>query len=356
MYYFTQQYLFTVHRLIDFLDTKRINTMIEMIVQTRNRGGRLFILGVGGSAANASHAVNDFRKILDIETYTPTDNVAELTARTNDDGWEGTFGPWLQVNRLNEKDAVLVLSVGGGHIGRNISPNLVYALQEAKTRNSVILGIVSRDGGYTAQVADCCIIIPVLDEELITPLAESFQSIILHLIVSHPRFRKPQTKAVFLDRDGVLNKAIIRDGLPLAPYCLEDFHIENVLKDLQLLKMYGFKLIVVTNQPDVSRGLVTLDVIEEMHDKLKIALPLDDIFVCCHDDADNCSCRKPKPGMIFQAAEKYAINLSYSFLIGDRQKDIDAGNKAGCKSILIGPNLTFSQATNYILDKYESTI
>jgi len=160
----------------------------------RDRGGRLFILGVGGSAANASHAVNDFRKIAAIEAYAPTDNVAELTARINDEGWASVFVEWLRGSRLNAKDCVFVLSVGGGNLEKNVSPNLVSALQLAKQVGARIIGIVGRDGGHTAKVADACVIVPTVNPETVTPHSEAFQAVIWHLFVSHPDLKANQTK------------------------------------------------------------------------------------------------------------------------------------------------------------------
>jgi len=160
----------------------------------RDRGGRLFILGVGGSAANASHAVNDFRKIAAIEAYAPTDNVAELTARINDEGWASVFVEWLRGSRLNAKDCVFVLSVGGGNLEKNVSPNLVSALQLAKQVGARIIGIVGRDGGHTAKVADACVIVPIVNPETVTPHSEAFQAVIWHLFVSHPDLKANQTK------------------------------------------------------------------------------------------------------------------------------------------------------------------
>jgi D-sedoheptulose 7-phosphate isomerase len=168
--------------------------MAELLAATRARGGRLFILGVGGSAANASHAVNDFRKIAGIETYAPTDNVSELTARTNDEGWASVFVEWLKISRLSEQDCILVFSVGGGNLEQNVSPNLVAALQFAKEKQTTVLGIVGRDGGYTAQVADACAIIPTVNSVNVTPHAEAFQAVVWHLLVSHPLLKQVQTK------------------------------------------------------------------------------------------------------------------------------------------------------------------
>ena len=176
------------------LDPELCERAVELLAAVRERGGRLFILGVGGSAANASHAVNDFRKLAGMEAYAPTDNVSELTARTNDDGWHSVFAQWLKGSRLNEKDAILVLSVGGGSVEKNISPNLVSALQLAKERGSAVLGIVGRDGGYTAQVADVAIIIPTVNPANITPHSEAFQAVVWHLWISHPTLKVAETK------------------------------------------------------------------------------------------------------------------------------------------------------------------
>jgi D-sedoheptulose 7-phosphate isomerase len=160
----------------------------------REHGGRLFMLGVGGSAANASHAVNDFRKIAGIETYAPTDNVSELTARTNDEGWASVFVEWLRTSKLNSKDCLFILSVGGGNIEKNVSPNLVAALQLAKQVGARIIGIVGKDGGYTAKVADACVIVPTVNPNNVTPHSEAFQAVVWHLFVSHPDLKVNQTK------------------------------------------------------------------------------------------------------------------------------------------------------------------
>lgn len=191
---FIKQFLTEANQILESLDKTHIQHCIDLLAQTRANGGRLFILGVGGSAANASHAVNDFRKIAGIESYTPTDNVSELTARTNDDGWASTFAKWLEVSRLQPKDLVFVLSVGGGNLEKNVSPNLVSALQYTKEVGAKIIGIVGRDGGYTAKVADGCVIIPTPNPENTTPHAEAFQAVIWHLFVSHPKLKAAQTK------------------------------------------------------------------------------------------------------------------------------------------------------------------
>jgi D-sedoheptulose 7-phosphate isomerase len=176
------------------IDSAALEKMADLLQAVRERGGRLFFLGVGGSAANASHAVNDFRKIAGLECYAPTDNVSELTARTNDEGWASVFVEWLRGSRLNERDAVMVFSVGGGNLERNVSPNLVLALQHAKKVRASILGIVGRDGGYTATIADVVCVVPTVNQQNVTPHSEAFQAVIWHLLVSHPKLKVQQTK------------------------------------------------------------------------------------------------------------------------------------------------------------------
>jgi len=191
---FTEKYIAEAIEILHKIDPKAIEKMVDILERTRQQGGRLFILGVGGSAANASHAVNDFRKIVGMEAYAPTDNVAELTARTNDEGWASVFKTWLEVSHLNKQDAVLVFSVGGGNLEKNVSPNLVEALQLAKRVGAKILGVVGRDGGTTAKVADACVVVPTVDADHVTPHTEATQMIIEHLLVSHPRLKVAQTK------------------------------------------------------------------------------------------------------------------------------------------------------------------
>lgn len=187
-------YLSEARAILERLDVRAIEKLVELLCALRGRGGRLFVLGVGGSAANASHAVNDFRKLAGIEAYAPTDNVAELTARVNDEGWASTFVEWLRVSRLTRDDMVLVLSVGGGDRERNISPNLVLALEYARDTGATICGIVGRDGGYTAKVADACVIVPTVNPRTVTPHTESFQPLIWHMLVSHPALQAAPTK------------------------------------------------------------------------------------------------------------------------------------------------------------------
>jgi D-sedoheptulose 7-phosphate isomerase len=350
---FAQQFLAEAREVIDRLDAANIENAASLLASTRASGGRLFILGVGGSAANASHAVNDFRKIAGIEAYAPTDNVSELTARVNDEGWATVFEAWLRVSRLRANDLVLVFSVGGGDLENNVSPNLVAALQYAKTVGAKILGIVGRDGGHTARVADVCILIPSVNPAHVTPHAEAFQAIVWHLLVSHPAVKQQQTKwestlpgnvpgdgqprpAIFLDRDGVINRAPVRDGKPFPPSGVRELEVlPGVASALLDLKAHGFALFVITNQPDVARGTQTREAVESIHQALASSLSIDDVFVCYHDDADHCACRKPLPGLLFEAQRKHNIDFSRSFFVGDRWRDIDAGHAAGCRTVLI---------------------
>ena len=176
------------------IDCAAIETLCSELVKLRERGGRLFILGVGGSAGNASHAVNDFRKLCGIEAYAPSDNVSELTARTNDEGWPTVFSEWLKVSHANAKDAILIFSVGGGNMEKNVSPNIVSAIGVAKENGLAVLGIVGRDGGYTKKAGDCVIVIPTVEESRVTPHAEAFQAVVWHCLVSHPKLQKNATK------------------------------------------------------------------------------------------------------------------------------------------------------------------
>ncbi len=191
---FTKQFLAEAQLVIAGLDADAIEKCADELARVRERGGRLFILGVGGSAANASHAVNDFRKICGFEAYAPTDNVSELTARTNDDGWATIFAEWLKGSRLNARDGLLIFSVGGGNLEKNVSPNLVSAIQLAKKAGATVVGIVGRDGGYTAKEATACVIVPTVNATHVTPHSEAFQAVIWHLLVSHPKLKVAQTK------------------------------------------------------------------------------------------------------------------------------------------------------------------
>ena len=191
---FINNYLIEVKMIIDKIDKDQISRIVNIVCKVRDQKGRMFILGVGGGAGHASHAVNDFRKICGVEAYSPTDNVSELTARVNDDGWETAYVNWLKGSKLNNRDMILVFSVGGGHLEKNISSNIVRSLEFAQDLGVKICGIVGRDGGYTAEVADACVIIPPINEETITPQTEGFQAVVWHLLVSHPDLQKFEMK------------------------------------------------------------------------------------------------------------------------------------------------------------------
>lgn len=191
---FATQFLEEVQEVTRRLDAHAVERVVEELARVRERGGRLFILGVGGSAANASHAVNDFRKICGFECYAPTDNVSELTARTNDEGWASVFSEWLKGSRINGRDGLLIFSVGGGNVEKNVSPNLVSAIQLAQEVGASVVGVVGRDGGYTAKAAAACVIVPTVNPEHVTPHSEAFQAVIWHLLVSHPMLKVSKTK------------------------------------------------------------------------------------------------------------------------------------------------------------------
>ena len=191
---FSQKYLDESIEIARAIDADLIEQMVELLLEVKESGGRLFVLGVGGSAANAGHAVNDFRKLAGIETYAPTDNVAELTARTNDEGWQTVFSGWLAISKLSSKDCLFILSVGGGNKEKNVSVNLIEAIDLAKKVGAKVTGIVGRDGGYTAIKADVCLVVPTVNTDSVTPHSESFQAVIWHLLVSHPKLKSNPTK------------------------------------------------------------------------------------------------------------------------------------------------------------------
>lgn len=194
MHSYTARFLQGIQETASLLDLDCLERMIDMLIEIRSREGRVFFLGVGGGAGHASHAVNDFRKIAGMECYAPSDNVSELTARINDDGWETCYANWLRGSRLNAEDAVFVFSVGGGSIERKISMNIVRSLEFAQDVGAKILGVVGRDGGYTLEVADVCVVIPTASADMVTPLVEAFQAVVWHLIVSHPRLKVNEMK------------------------------------------------------------------------------------------------------------------------------------------------------------------
>ena len=191
---YTEQHLTELRKISEGIDVGAIESMADLLSNVKQNDGRLFFLGVGGSAGNCSHAVNDFRKIVDMEAYTPTDNVSELTARTNDEGWDTVYGPWLECSHISDKDAVFVLSVGGGSKENNVSVNLIHAIDVAKKVGAKVLGIIGRDGGYTGTVADACIVIPTQSSDTITPHAEAWQAVVWHMLVTDPRIMAMSNK------------------------------------------------------------------------------------------------------------------------------------------------------------------
>jgi len=331
---FSTVFLEEVQQIASAIDADAIEAVARILADTRDTG-RLFILGVGGSAANASHAVNDFRKIAGFEAYAPTDNVSELTARTNDEGWATVFEAWLRGSRLKATDTLLILSVGGGDAEKGVSPNLVKAVQYAKNVGSRVVGIVGRDGGYTAKEADACVIVPMVNPSHVTPHSEAWQAIVWHLLVSHPLLKQMQTKwesmpyrAVFFDRDGTLTVD------PHPPKSIEDLEVApGAWGSLMMLKTAGFKLVMVTNQPDIGRNNISRELVDSANAQLLEKLSLDKVYVCPHADEHKCECRKPRVGMFLSAAKDFNIDLKQSYMIGDSWRDVGASVAAGCKTI-----------------------
>ncbi len=328
----TGEFLTEAAKICRSIDARKIEQLAAELAALRERGGRLFILGAGGSAGNASHAVNDFRKLCHIECYAPVDNVAELTARTNDEGWETVFAGWLEVSRLGATDALLIFSVGGGDAERQVSVNLIRAIDhgsragrprfrrrreggrlhrsEGRCRgrdpaaratlgDAVVRGVSSGGLALPGQPSRPA----AADDEMVSAVAEPLAS----------------RSAVFLDRDGVIVVPEFRDGRSYAPTTTEAFRLyDSAAHDLGRLKDAGYLLVVVTNQPDVGRGIIAPDTLEAMHRRLAAELPIDMIRTCIHDGKDGCACRKPKPGMLLAAAELLNIDFGASFMVGDR--------------------------------------
>ena len=346
---YSKQHLREASEIVAKLDPTLCEKAVELLAAVRARGGRLFILGVGGSAANASHAVNDFRKLAGIESYAPTDNVSELTARTNDDGWPSVFAEWLKGSRLNGKDAILVLSVGGGSLEKNVSPNLVSALQLAKERGTCD----PRDRGPRRRTyragCRCGHCHPDSQSRKHHAPHRGIPSCGLAFVdfASDSQNRRDEMgkhevgrPAVFLDRDGVINRVAVRNGMPHPPSHVEEFELYDDVPDgCARLKAANFLLVVITNQPDVGRGTQSREAVEAMNLKMQSALPLlDRIEVCYHAGeryGEPCDCRKPRPGLILRAAAQLNIDPKKSYVIGDRWRDVDCARAAGCRAILI---------------------
>jgi D-sedoheptulose 7-phosphate isomerase len=363
---YTDTFLEYYRTVVTQLNRSHIDLAVELLAKVRRDNGRVFVLGLGGSAANASHMVNDLRKIDHIEAYAPTDNVAEFSARANDDGWSEIFMGWLSASKFNEKDALLVLSVGGGN--QTTSFPLVRAMSWAHSIKARIIAIVGRDGGAAAKLADVCILVPGTPIDFITPMVESAQVLVCHILATHPTlteplklsaleykratqgpwnvvgdkvtvdfsggafearlssfrftpdpspFRQSIPKAVFLDRDGTLvklvrlqdsNPAVLQhfpDGSNRGPRRLAELEIMPGAKEAcKALKAAGYRLVMVTNQPDIARHLTTKSQQKHINAVVRDMLGLDAVEMCPHDDRANCDCRKPKPGLLQRAAAR----------------------------------------------------
>ena len=346
------QYLSEAKQVIDGLNIGAIERMADLLVRTRQRGGRLFILGVGGSAANASHAVNDFRKIAGIEAYAPTDNVSELTARTNDEGWATIFVEWLRVSRLRPEDLIFVLSVGGGNLEKNVSPNLVTALQYAQEVGTPVIGIVGQGrrlhgqgGGGLRDRADGQ---PRAHHAALRGVSGGG---LAPAGLASPAQGPCRPSGSPSDEPAAGRRRAPPCGLPrsrrrpepgdrprrppVPPQSPEAFEIlPGVAEAVRRLHDAGFLLIVATNQPDVARGTQRREVVEAMNARLLAAMPIDEIRVC-YEDGDDCPRRKPNPGLLLEAAQAHGIDLPESYMVGDRWRDVEAGRRAGCRTVFI---------------------
>eukprot|EP00439_Symbiodinium_sp_Y106_P088921 s1_g1457.t1 len=290
--------------------------MIKILSEVRSNAGRLFFVGVGGGAGNANHAVCDFRKLAGIESYSVSDNVSELTARVNDDGWDTSYANWLKVSRISSNDAVFVFSVGGGNREKNVSVNLVQALIVAEEAGAKIVGVVGRDGGYAAQVADACVVVPPINSSTVTPHTEAYQAVIWHLMVSHPALLTGEMKWE-----------------------------TGVGESLRSLSAAGYELFVTTNQPDHAKGKTTLENILAVRDafeeKLRqLGVTLTDSYYClCHPDGTTpgygapCACYKPSSHMVEKLAAAHNIDIGTSWMVGDRDGDMICGKGAGLRTI-----------------------
>ena len=351
-------YFRAVADLAEAIDPRQIDAVVAGLAALRERRGRLFILGVGGGAGHAGHAVNDFRKLSHIESYAPTDNVSELTARVNDDGWDTTYVNWLEISRLHADDALLVFSVGGGSREHGISVNLVNAIEHAAQLGTPIYGIVSAPGGTLGELATVAILIDA-PPALKTPLVESFQAIVWHAFVSHPELaaqpgtwesHRGEVKAAFLDRDGVLNELVPHpeSGRPESPLRVDQVRLApGAVEGALLLMDAGFMLVGVTNQPAVAKATIDLAQLDAVQERV-VGLLADAgvrfaAFERClhHPEAvvaelrGPCACRKPEPGMLLDLAARLGLDLKASWIFGDTDADIGAGRAAGCRAALV---------------------
>ncbi|MBU3918702.1 HAD-IIIA family hydrolase [Patescibacteria group bacterium] len=330
------KYLSETEEIVKSIDKEAIEKVVNVLLWVKSQKGRLFFLGVGGGAGTGSHAANDFNKYAKISSFCLSDNASLITALTNDENFDAIFKRQLEMHSLTPNDCLFIFSVGGGT--ETTSKNLVAAIEYAKEIGAKIVGVVGKDTGATAQKGDGCIIVPCPEESRRTAHTESFQLMMDHLIVFllDEIGNEMKNKAIFWDRDGIINKVVTRNGETSSPWKLEEFEILSDVKEcLEMSKEMGFLNIVFTNQPDISRGNLRIEDLEKMHKIIAEKLPMDEIKFCPHDNQDNCSCRKPKPGLISEAVEKWSIDLGKSYVIGDSWKDIEAGKSAGCKTFLL---------------------
>ena len=361
---FTKAFLDESVDVIQKIDVSTVEALASGLADVRAKGGRLFILGVGGSAGHASHAVNDFRKICAFEAYTPTDNVSELTARTNDDGWDSTFSEWLKGSRLREGDALLIFSVGGGNREKNVSVNLVRAIDLAKEVGAKVFGIVGRDGGYTLQMADVCVLIPTVSAARTTPHTEGMCAVVWHLLVSHPVLQKSETKwesvklmrpAIILDRDGTLIDTVRDDETGVVTTAFHPSHLRllpGVVPGLTAFQSAGYVLAIATNQPGPAKGHFSTAAVARTNVALVAMLAAEGIAiarveVCMHHPDGGpggdsslvfaCPCRKPLAGMLDTLIRDLDLDREATWMVGDSISDVRAGRAARVKTAHLQP-------------------
>ena len=357
-----EQFLADAGEILARVDRDSIEAVVAELVALRDRGGRLFFVGSGGGAGHASHAVCDFRKLGGFEAYAASDNVSELTARVNDDGWDTSYAAWLRGSRLNGDDVLFVFSVGGGDRERGVSVNLVHCLDLAKSVGARICGIVGRDGGYTRQTCRC------MHHRSLNFASDRHRSDRglpgAHLAPARvaPAVARRRAEvgiaqlgrrpAVFLDRDGVLNASHQVDGVPRPPAGPEHVVVlPGAAEACARLREAEF-LLDRRDQPAGCRARRPEPGGRRRDQRvLRAQVPVDDIVVCYHDDADGCSCRKPQPGLLLEAAKRWDIDLARSYMVGDRWRDIAAGSGAGCRTILVhGPQEGIESTPDHVAE------
>ena len=327
------------------IDIVKLEKLALEIINLRKTQGKLFLLGVGGSAGNCSHAVNDFRKLCKINAFCPTDNISEITARINDEGWENSYKDWLEDSGLSKKDALFVFSVGGGDIKKKVSVNLIRAIKLAKEKKSKVFSIVGRKNSYTFKNSNISLVVKSAPN-LITPTSETMQVLVWHSLVSlqqlmikkNQMVKKKNKNFIFLDRDGVINKSRIVNGKPFAPTKFSDFKIFKYTKNCLKRLNEKFIILIITNQPDIGNKILKKKEFNKMCSLLKKKYPIQEVYFCPHKKEDGCDCRKPKIGLLKKAYSKYVFNKKKTFMIGDRNSDMIAAEQFGIKPIFIDRN------------------